>query len=277
MAQDARWFRRNVDMMDSEWLAALPWASRAVWGEILAYVAGSSPSGRCRAPIVRRFAGGRDIPVENVDECIAAAVADGALLIEDGDWVIANWAKYQGGAKSNADRQKEHRDRQRNSGVTDRNDGVTETVTESVTRNDTVTERNESPVARDTTPHHTTRQETPQGRGVGETKLRAILMEVPAFAKSPPAAGKLAEIFEDFQALGEPAILRHAKAARDWALGPKSRYAKSPNTAADPVKFLRGWLERELKSARNGATDKPPEPIAKGWNPTEEELAEIHR
>jgi hypothetical protein len=84
MAQDARWFRRNVDMMDSEWLAALPWASRAVWGEILAYVASQAVHGRCRAPIVKRFAGGRDIPVECVEECIAAAVADGALLIEDG-------------------------------------------------------------------------------------------------------------------------------------------------------------------------------------------------
>lgn len=112
------------------------------------------------------------------------------------------------------------------------------------------------------------------GRGVGETKLRSILMEVPAFAKSPPAAGKLDELVEDFAELGDAAILRHAKAARDWALGPKTRYAKAPNTPADPVKFLRGWLERELKSARNGS---PPEPVAKGWNPTEEELAEIHR
>lgn len=274
MAQDARWFRRNVDMMDSEWLAALPWASRAVWGEILAYVAGLSPSGRCRAPIVKRFAGGRDIPVENVDECIAAAVADGALLIEDGDWIIANWAKYQGGAKSNAERQKEHRERQRaTEDVTDsvtRNEEVTETVT-------TVTDRNDSPVVRDTTPHHTTRQETPQGRGVGETKLRPILMEVPAFAKSPPAAGKLDELIEDFSELGEAAILRHAKAARDWALGPKTRYAKAPNTPADSVKFLRNWLEKELKSARLGLPDQPPEPASKGWAPTEEELAVIHR
>jgi len=256
MAHDARWFRRNVDMMDSGWLAALPWASRAVWGEILAYVAGLSPSGRCRAPIAKRFAGGRDIPVENVEECIAAAVADGALLIEGGDWIITNWAKYQGGAKSNAERQKEHRERQRvTQDVTESvtsNDGVTETVT-------TVTARNESPVARDTTPHHTTRQETPQGRGVGETKLRSILMEVPAFAKSPPAAGKLDEILEDFSELGDAAILRHAKAARDWALEPQTRYAKAPDKPADGVKFLRNWLEKELRDQHKNGHGKPPE------------------
>jgi hypothetical protein len=251
MAQDARWFRRNVDMMDSEWLAALPWASRAVWGEILAYVASQAVHGRCRAPIVKRFAGGRDIPVECVEECIAAAVADGALLIEDGDWIIANWARYQGGAKSNAERQKEHRERQR----------VTEDVTESVTRNEEVTEtvtgRNENPLARtrqDRTGQDITGQSTGQDRGVGETKLRSILMEVPAFAKSPPAAGKLDELVEDFAELGDAAILRHAKAARDWALEPKTRYARSPDKPADGVKFLRNWLEKEIRSGRNGAT-----------------------
>ncbi len=115
------------------------------------------------------------------------------------------------------------------------------------------------------------------GRGVGETKLRTILMEVPAFAKSPPAAGKLDEILEDFAELGDAAIIRHAKAARDWALEPKTRYARSPDKPADGVKFLRNWLEKEIRSGRNGAASESPPEAVKGWNPTEEELAEIHR
>ena len=130
MANESRWFRRNVDMMDSVWLASLPWASRAVWDEILAYVKTTGSGGKCRAPLIQRFAAFRDIPVENVSECLAAAIADGALIDEDGSWIIANWTAYQGEDRTNNDRQRRHRENKR------ANTPLPEDVTES---NGTVT------------------------------------------------------------------------------------------------------------------------------------------
>lgn len=272
MAKDARWVRLNVGWDESSWLEDLPWAVRAVWPIILCHVKVFGSAGRCPVPSWARFAGGHDIPAEFVNALIDAATADGALAIEDGYMTVANWNTYQG--SDSAERVKSHRERRAmTEDVTGRNGAVTGVTLHGVTSGDETLLCH----ATETETGTGTKTETKAGRGVGETKLRSILMEVPAFAKSPPAAGKLAEILEDFQALGEPAILRHAKAARDWALEPKTRYARSPDRPADGVKFLRNWLEKELKSARNGSSDQPPEPTSRGWNPTEEELAEIHR
>lgn len=276
MAKDARWVRLNVGWDESSWLEDLPWAVRAVWPVILCHVKVFGSSGRCPVPSWARFAGGHDIPADLVKALVEAATADGALLIEDGYMTVSNWNAYQGAEST--ERVAKLREKQKAAIVTDGNACNVTPVTRP--------RRNVTPDD-ETLPCHATetetetgtgtKTETPSGRGVGETKLRPILMEVPAFAKSPPAAGKLDEILEDFSELGEAAILRHAKAARDWALEPKTRYARSPDKPADGVKFLRNWLEKELRSARNGSSQEPPGPTSKGWNPSEEELAEIHR
>lgn len=88
-------------------------------------------------------------------------------------------------------------------------------------------------------------------------------MEVPSFAKSPPPESRLRDFIEDFADLGDKAILRHVRSARDWALDPKSRYAKAPDKPSDGLKFMRNWLEKELKASTrveaNGKHD-PGEP-----------------
>jgi len=256
MAKDARWVRLNVGWDESSWLEDLPWAVRAVWPVILCHVKVFGSSGRCPVPSWARFAGGHDIPADLVKALVEAATADGALLIEDGYMTVSNWNAYQGAEST--DRVAKLREKKKAAVVTDGNAGNVTPVTRP-RRNVTPDDETLPCHATETETGTVTKTETPSGRGVGETKLRPILMEVPAFAKSPPAAGKLDEILEDFSELGDAAILRHAKAARDWALEPKTRYAKAPDKPADGVKFLRNWLEKELRDQHKNGHGKPPE------------------
>jgi len=273
MAKDSRWVRLNVGWDESTWLEELPWAVRAVWPIILCHVKVFGSAGRCPVPSWARFARGHDIPSEFVNALVEAATADGALIIEDGYMTVSNWNAYQG--SDSAERVKSHRERRaKTDDVTERNNGVTGVTLQGVTSDDETLPCHATETGTETGTGTMTK--TPSGRGVGETKLRSILLEVPAFAKSPPAAGKLDELIEDFSELGEAAILRHAKAARDWALEPKTRYARSPDKPADGVKFLRNWLEKELRDQHKNGHGKPPEePEPTGCRYTHEELERL--
>jgi hypothetical protein len=109
MSADARWVRLNVVWDGSVWLAALPWPVRAAWPLILCYVKREGREGRVKAPIAQRFAGGHDIPVEVITALSNAAIENGALIVEDGHWIIANWDVYQKPDPTNAERQKRYK------------------------------------------------------------------------------------------------------------------------------------------------------------------------
>lgn len=123
MATNDRWFRLNATWAESEWLEALEWADRAVWVEMLAYVKTNGSKGRCKAISANRFAGFRMIPVKHVETLLEAATQSGALIIENGEWIIAKWSDYQNGDGSSADRMR--RKRLRDAELSSQTDDVT--------------------------------------------------------------------------------------------------------------------------------------------------------
>lgn len=138
MSASGRWFRVNTTWSQSEWLAALEPASRLAWIEMLGYVKAHGFDGKVRsvAPLVfgRMFG----IPLAAVKALLSAAVADGALAVDDGHWVITGWSAHQGDP-TGAQRVRRYRERrEKEEGVTpvtryDRVVTATETETETET------------------------------------------------------------------------------------------------------------------------------------------------
>lgn len=96
-------------------------------------------------------------------------------------------------------------------------------------------------------------------------QLLAEIFQVPAFAKSPPGDKSLAALLHDFGQNPDWMML-HVRNAVTWAAsGSKSPYARAPDKPADPVRFLRNWLTKELAehppSKSNGVVSRitPPE------------------
>lgn len=87
------------------------------------------------------------VPSESIQALVDAAIADGAIMVEDGVWTLANWDVYQKPDLTAASRQRRYRaDKSRLSPlrrdtVTDRNvtvgDGVTRHATETLTVTET--------------------------------------------------------------------------------------------------------------------------------------------
>jgi len=94
MAGSGRWIRLDVNWDDSDWLADLPWAVRAVWPLILAHVKTMGTGGVCEAPNTRRFCAAHDVPQECVEALLEGAVAHGAMEVGQ-TWRIVRWADYQ--------------------------------------------------------------------------------------------------------------------------------------------------------------------------------------
>ncbi len=123
-----RWIRLDVDWEDSAWLDALPGVVSGCWPRLLCHVKRTGVRGRCRRPdhtvIARRWNVTRDI----VTELEQAALADDALRIESGEWVVANWETYQLYDETGAERQRRRRAKQKkNSNLQEsRRDGVTD-------------------------------------------------------------------------------------------------------------------------------------------------------
>lgn len=91
------WLRLQCDWMESEWLTVLSAESRLAWIQILCLVKerGGKSGGRCKAMSASVFARRNYIGEEAVEQLLKAAKNAGALCIEDGEWIITGWDKYQ--------------------------------------------------------------------------------------------------------------------------------------------------------------------------------------
>jgi len=65
------------------------------WPALLAYVKLRGHEGKVKRPNLRTLAVMWRIPVDAVERLEAAAIADRAISVVDGEWIIVNWAQYQ--------------------------------------------------------------------------------------------------------------------------------------------------------------------------------------
>lgn len=122
---------------EAAWLDALPWAVRAAWPLVIEHVWKSGWNGICAASSVHRWAAGRGIPPECVQELLDAAVTAGIMEIDEDQWRILDWSPY--GAES-SERVRRFRERQSKGAATPQ----IEPETTSNTELPTVTECNVS-------------------------------------------------------------------------------------------------------------------------------------
>lgn len=141
-----RWIRLDVGWEESEWIAGLPLGARLAWVLLIGHVKTRGIGGRAKAPSTSIIARKWDIPAADVEAMIRAAVDDGALEIQDGEWVLTAWARYQEPDLTAAERKRRER-ASRNSAtngtghavttVTPRDSGVTRHATETETETET--------------------------------------------------------------------------------------------------------------------------------------------
>lgn len=142
-----RWIRLNTTWGQSEWLADLSPESRLVWVEVLCHVKAHGHDGAVKAPGHAAFARVTGVTRDAVDTLVRAATEHGALAIEEGEWVVTGWRRYQGDPTG---KQRQRRYRQRQKEVTESEDvapvtGVTR-HTRSVTPTETETETIKPPI-----------------------------------------------------------------------------------------------------------------------------------
>lgn len=108
-----RWIRLDVTWEDSPWLDVLDGTTAGCWPRLLCLVKRDGVNGRCKRPnpsvLARRWRVTRDI----VTALEAAAIADGALVVEDGEYAVVNWSKYQAIDPTATDRKRRQRGKQR--------------------------------------------------------------------------------------------------------------------------------------------------------------------
>lgn len=148
-----RWIRMDVGWEESEWIAALPLGGRLAWVLLIGHVKTRGIGGRAKAPSISIIARKWDIPQGDVEAMIRAAVEDGALLLEDGEWVLTAWARYQEPDLTATERKRRER-ASRNSAtngdshavttVTHRDSTVTRHATETLTLTETETDEKPS-------------------------------------------------------------------------------------------------------------------------------------
>ncbi len=143
MSAPGRWLRLDVGCFESEWLAALSVPAQHAWTRLLLYTKGNGTAGTVKrmGPVAAARAWG--IPPVSLDEMETAALADGALRIEDGWWVLTGWDKYQQPDRTNAIRKQRLRDKRKDAIIpavspgTDRSPPGTRHATETVTETKT--------------------------------------------------------------------------------------------------------------------------------------------
>lgn len=110
-----RWLRLDAAWEDSEWLDELDGVASGSWPRILSYVKTHGIRGICKRPSLRVLARKWRVPAESIEALEDAAVADGALAIEDDEWIVTNWSKYQPSDPKAADRKRRQRERREKS------------------------------------------------------------------------------------------------------------------------------------------------------------------
>jgi hypothetical protein len=119
-----RWFKLNANFDESEWLANLPPLPRLIWPLVLGHVKVHGFKGICKAPNLTRWCAGKDIPKDALDQLVEAAIADGAMVIENGEWVIPNWAEYQSVDETAYERIKRFREKKRQANACETDDNA---------------------------------------------------------------------------------------------------------------------------------------------------------
>jgi len=107
----SRWIRLDTTWSSSSWVAELPPEGRLAWVELLCHVKAHGTAGRVRALSAVVAARMWGVTRDSVTGMLEAAQIDGALVVEDGEWVLTGWSTYQPD-KTARDRQRRHRQRQ---------------------------------------------------------------------------------------------------------------------------------------------------------------------
>ncbi len=109
-----RYVKLELTWYTSAWLVVLSASARLAWVLLLGYCKGSGSSNKVKrldALVASRM---WFIGEEDVRQMEQAAINDGALVIEDGHWIVTNWAEYQDDS-TNAERQRRFRDKKKDS------------------------------------------------------------------------------------------------------------------------------------------------------------------
>lgn len=108
-----RWIRLDATWEDSEWLDDLPGVSAGCWPRLLCLVKLAGIGGRLKRPSLKALARRWRVEVADIAALEDAAINDGALLVEEGDWVLTGWDEYQQPDRTAAERMRAYRERQK--------------------------------------------------------------------------------------------------------------------------------------------------------------------
>ena len=104
-----RFVKLELTWYASEWLLVLSGNARLCWVMLLCYAKGQGQAGRVKRLAPEIAARLWFVGEEDVRKMELAAAKNGAIAVEDGDWIVANWHKYQGD-ETGADRQRRFRE-----------------------------------------------------------------------------------------------------------------------------------------------------------------------
>lgn len=90
-----RFVKLELTWYASEWLLVLSGNARLCWVMLLCYAKGQGQAGRVKRLAPEIAARLWFVGEEDVRQMELAALKDGAIAVEDGDWIVANWTHYQ--------------------------------------------------------------------------------------------------------------------------------------------------------------------------------------
>ncbi len=201
---------------DSDWLDALDGATAGCWPRLLCVVKRGGVKGRCKRPshsvLARHWRVTRDI-VTSLEE---AAIAHGALEIDDGDWVVTNWTEYQEADPGATERKRKQRTRDR------KNKDVS--ASRLVTRDSRDRRRDLSRATETETETKTCTSPSPQKRGEIGNQVNALWrelgLETPRVYDWHHGAAKLSALtanFSDDEILAAVRRIADTPKLRAWA------------------------------------------------------------
>lgn len=103
--------RLNIDFDDSDWVDSLSAESQLAWIKLLCHAKRDGSRGKVRVLGSTRAASKWKVKPKSVTDMIAAAIADGALVIENDTWIVTKWAVYQPEDPNNVERQRKFREK----------------------------------------------------------------------------------------------------------------------------------------------------------------------